>query len=47
MARILLIIAVVAVVGLGGGFLWEGLFPPPAHGVAVSHDVPVGQLVGQ
>jgi len=47
MARILLIIAVVLLVGAGAGFVWEGAFPPKAHSVEVTHDVPVAQLVGQ
>jgi len=47
MARILLIIAVVLVVVGSVGFVWEGLFPPKAHSVEVTHEVPVAQLVGQ
>jgi len=47
MGRLLLIIALLVVVGAGGGFVWCGLYPPAAHSVQVTHDVPVAQLVGQ
>jgi hypothetical protein len=47
MARILLVVVVLLALGAGGGFVWCGLFPPAAHSVAVSHDLPVAQLVGQ
>ena len=47
MARILLIVAVLVLVVGGVGFVWGGLFPPAAHSVAVTHDVPVSQVAGQ
>jgi hypothetical protein len=47
MARILLIIAGLLVLGAAGGFVWAGMFPPAAQSAAVTHDLSVSQVAGQ
>ncbi len=45
MNRVFFIIVVLILLGLGGGFLWLGAFPPPApHASVIQKTIPVSAV---